>query len=1033
MFLSDISIRKPVLATMMIGALLVFGIISRDRMGVELYPNVDFPNVSILTTLQGASPETMETEVADYIEDAISSVEGIKHINSSSMQSFSQVQIEFELERDIDTAAQDVRDKITLANRLLPKDIDPPVINKVDISAHPIIWIAVTGSVPRKYLGQVADEVFKPQVQTLQGVGSVVIGGLQKRKMRVWLDAQKMDAYHLTADDVEKALLNKNIELPGGKIESSTRELSVKTMGELQNVDAFNRLIIAYRGQSPIRLQDVGFAEESTEDVRSVGRFQGVNSMGLGVVPRAGANHVEVCNRVKATMLKLQKIAPPGINLAIAFDSSEFIKDSIADVQNDLLMGSLLAALVVFLFLRNYVSTVIIGLAIPVSLIGTFSIIYMLGFTINSITMLALSLCTGLVVDDAIIVLENIYRYGEMGKESITAAQEGTNEISFAATAATLSIVAVFLPVAFISGLIGRFYFQFGVTVSVAVLISLFMALTLTPMLCSRFLRVTKKHGRMFEMLEQAFTATELAYRRTLEKALNHRILFAIGAGVVFFASLGLFKILGSELVQKEDRDDFLVRLEFPVGISLQVADKKLLACEKIIRDMPELQSVFALIGSGGGFRQETNKGFMFVQIKGTRERDRTQQEIMSYVRREMNRIPGVAAYVEDVTMIGGGMSSRNAPLQFKIKGPELSVLQELSSKIIAQLRSIPGLVGVGSDMELTKPEVRVYIDRDKAGDLGVDVRGIASAINTLIGGRDISKFKQGGKTYDVKVRLISDQRSTFADINRLLVRTNSGELIRLSNVVQVKEEIGPDLINRFDRQRSTTIYANLEGKTLGDAVEETKDIVKKTLPAGYSIEFSGQAETMAETIKSIIFVFALTTLITYMVLASQFESFVHPFTIMLAVPLGVTGALATLFITRNTINIMSMIGMIMLLGLVIKNSILLVDYTNVLRATGMNKRDALLQAGPVRLRPILMTAISTVAGVLPVALGLGAGGASRAPMGIAVAGGMTTSTLLTLYVVPVVYSLIDDVMEKVQSQVKRDAVKSAVEAGPVK
>jgi HAE1 family hydrophobic/amphiphilic exporter-1 len=422
----------------------------------------------------------------------------------------------------------------------------------------------------------------------------------------------------------------------------------------------------------------------------------------------------------------------------------------------------------------------------------------------------------------------------------------------------------------------------------------------------------------------------------------------------------------------------------------------------------------------------------MFVQLKKSWERERTQQEIMSHARKELNRIPGVAAYVEDVTMIGGGMSGRNAPLQFKIKGPELTVLQDLSSKIISQLRGIPGLVGVGSDMELTKPEVRVYIDRDKAGDLGVDVRAIASAINTLIGGRDISKFKQGGKTYDVKVRLVSDQRSTFADINRLLVRTNSGELIRLSNVVQVKEEIGPDLINRFDRQRSTTIYANLEGKTLGDAVEETKDIVKKTLPAGYSIEFSGQAETMAETIKSIIFVFALTTLITYMVLASQFESFVHPFTIMLAVPLGVTGALATLFITRNTINIMSLIGMIMLLGLVIKNSILLVDYTNVLRATGMNKRDALLQAGPVRLRPILMTAISTVAGVLPVALGLGAGGASRAPMGIAVAGGMTTSTLLTLYVVPVVYSLLDDVLEKAQSVLRKEAIKPAADTGPV-
>jgi HAE1 family hydrophobic/amphiphilic exporter-1 len=745
--------------------------------------------------------------------------------------------------------------------------------------------------------------------------------------------------------------------------------------------------------------------------------------MGLGVIPRAGANHVEVCNRVKATMVKLQKIAPPGINLAVAFDTSEFIKNSIQDVQKDLLYGSFLAALVVFLFLRNYIGTVIIALAIPVSLIGTFSVMYVLGFTINSITMLAMSLCTGLVVDDAIIVLENIYRHGEMGKGSVTAAHEGTNEISFAAMAATFSIVAIFLPVAFIAGLIGRFYFQFGVTVSVAVLISLFMALTLTPMMCSRFIKVQKRHGRVYEALERSFVVTEQAYRRTLATVLKHRVTVAGGAAIIFIVSLGFFMVLGTELIQKEDRDDFLVRLEFPVGISLPAADEKLLACEKIIRDLPELKNVFALIGAGGGFRQETNKGFMFVQIKKTGERERTQQDIMSYVRKEMNHLPGVAAYVEDVTMIGGGMSGRNAPLQFKIKGPELSTLQSLSSKIIAQLRTIPGLVGVGSDMELTKPEVRVYIDRDKAGDLGIDVRGIASAINTLIGGRDISKFKQGGKTYDVKVRLASDQRATLDDIKRLLVRTNTGELIRLSNVVTVDEEIGPDLINRFDRQRSTTIYSNLEGKTLGEAVAETRDIVSKTLPSGYSIEFSGQAETMADTIKSIIFVFALTTIITYMVLASQFESFIHPFTIMLAVPLGITGALVTLFITRNTINIMSLIGMIMLLGLVIKNSILLVDFTNQLRATGMSKLDALLQASPVRLRPILMTAISTAAGVLPVALGFGAGGSSRAPLGIVVAGGMVTSTLLTLFVVPVAYSLIDDVIEKIKVAIKERTV----------
>ena len=1014
MFLSNISIRRPVFATMMIVALLLFGIISRQRIGVALYPEVDFPNVSVFTTLQGASPEVVETEITDPIEDAISSVEGIKHIDSSNLQGSSQVKVEFNLERDIDTAAQDIRDKISLANRFLPKDIEPPVINKVDMTAHPIIWLSVNGDVPRKYLGLVADEIFKPQIETLQGVGTIVIGGLQERELRIWLDARKMEAYHITASDVESALQNKNIEVPGGRIESETRELTVRTMGELASADAFNRLIIAYREESPIRLQDIGFAEDGVADQRSTGRFTGVNSLGMGIVPRSGANHVAVCNLVKETMRELQKIAPPGINLAVAFDSSEFIKNSIADVQFDLLFGAILASLVVFLFLRSLGSTIIVSLAIPTSLIGTFSIMYALGFTMNSMSMLALSLCVGLVIDDAIVVLENIFRHGEMGKDPVTAAREGTSEIAFAVIAATLAIVAVFAPVAFIQGIIGRFYFQFGVTVSAAVLISLFVAFTLTPVLCSRFLKVRKKHGTLYNMLETAFSKIDGAYRRALALCLEHRFLVISLAVIIFVFSLGFFKLLGTELIQKEDRDDFIVMLETPVGTSLALGDKKLAQCEAVVRALPEMRSIFALMGAGG-FSAVPNKGFLFVQLKGAREREKSQEEIMSYLRKELNNISGIVAYVEDITAMGGGGMGRSAPLQFRIKGPELSQLGDISTKIIAQLREIDGIVGVGSDMALTKPEVRVYIDRDKAADLGVDVRVIASAINTLIGGREVSQFRSGGRSYDVRVRLIPEQRTTFSDINRLLVRNRNGELVRLSNVVDVREEVGPDVINRLDRQRSTTIFANLEGLPLGEAIEQTKKIVQETLPPGYSIEFAGQAETMGETFQSIVFAFFLTILITYMVLASQFESFIHPFTIMMALPLTIIGALGSLFITGNTINIMSLIGMLMLIGLVVKNSILLVDYTNTLRSQGMAMREAVLEAGPVRLRPILMTAISTIAGVLPIALGFGAGGESRAPMAIAVAGGMTSSTLLTLLVIPVAYTLIDDLVEKVK------------------
>lgn len=1021
MLLSDVSIRKPVFATMLITALVLFGFISRDRMGIAQYPNVDFPIVSISTTLQGTSPEVSETELTDPIEESISSVEGIKHITSASSQGISRVLVEFELERDVDVAAQDIRDKISFANRMLPRDTDPPVIGKVDISSHPIIWIAVSGNVPRQYLGLIADEVFKPQFETLYGVGGVIVGGLQEREMRIWLDAKKMEAYHLTADDVENAIRNKNIELPGGRIESETRELTVKTMGELESADAFNSLILAFDRDIPIRLRDIGFAEDGVSDRRSVGRFNGVTSLGMGIIPRSGANHVQVCNLVKNKMEELRRTAPQGINLDIAFDASRFIKESIADVQFDLLYGAVLAALVVFLFLRNIGSTLIIALAIPTSIIGTFSVMYALGFTMNTLTMLALSLCTGLVVDDAIIVLENVFRHGEMGENRLTAAHEGTNEIAFAAIAATLSIVAVFIPVAFIKGLIGRFYFQFGVTVSATVLISLLVALTLTPMLCSRFLNVQQRHGAIYVFLERLFLTTEQAYRRALAFCLSHRLLVVAGAVGIFIVSLGFFKILGFELVQKEDRDDFVVRLECPVGTSLELADKKLAVCEKIILGLPETKSLFALVGAGG-FNVATNKGFLFVTLSGSHERERTQEEIMISLRRQLNDVPGIIAYVEDITLIGGGMGTRTAPLQFKIKGPELSQIADLSKTIISRLRTVKGIVGVGSDMELTKPEIQVKIDRAKAADVDVDVRAIASTINTLIGGREVSQFKQGGKRYDVRMRLIPEQRITLDDINRLLVRNRRGELVRLNNVVHVVENVGPDVINRTDRLRSITIFANLEGeKTLGEAVEDTKKIIADiNPPAEYKLSFTGQAETMAETRGSFAFTFVLTILITYMVLASQFESFVHPFTVMLALPLTIIGALGGLFITGNTINVMSLIGMLMLIGLVVKNSILLVDYTNTLRGQGMEVREAVLQAGPVRLRPILMTAISTIAGVFPVALGMGAGGGARAPMAIAVFGGMTSSTALTLFVVPVIYTLVDELTGRLRVRARR-------------
>jgi len=1001
---------------MLIASLVLFGFICRDRMGVELLPNVDFPIVTITTVLEAASPEVAESEVTDILEDEIGTIEGVKHITSVNSQGVSQLIIEFQLETNIEIAAQDVRDKVALARRRLPKDVDPPIIGKLDVNARPIMWLSLSGTYAPQYLNQFADEIVKPRLQTIPGVGQMFMGGFRKREIKVWLDAKKLEAYQLTASDITTALATKNVEIPGGRIESDVRELTVKTMGEFPTIEAFNDLIITFREGAPIRLKDVGYAEDGMKDSRSTARFQGKTTIGMGVTPRSGANHLEVANRVKKSLAAIKKTLPTGVNIETAFDSSNFIKRSITDVQIDLLIGAMLASVVVFLFLRTITPTIIISLAIPTSLIGSFVFMYALGFTMNNMTMLALSLCVGLVVDDAIIVLENTFRHAEGGKDRVTAAKEGTKEIAFAATAATLSICAVFIPVAFVHGMIGRFFFQFGITVSAAVLLSLLVALTLTPMLCSRYLSVEKKHGKFYDRLERWYNLLEEGYRKTLALCLTHRMTVVIIATITFIISIGLWKAIGKELVAPEDQGNFMVRFETAVGSSIDFTDAMMKRCEEVARRMPEIDTIFS--AAGGFQRQEANKGILFLELVDRSKRELNQQQIMAILRKELNKIPGIKAYVDEIGLVGSH-GERTSPLQFDIKGFDLNKLGLISERVINDLKKVTGVVDVGSNMELTKPEVRVYIDRDKIGDLGVDIFSIAQTINTLIGGQEVSKYKEGGKSYDVRVRLIPDQRKIPEDIDRLLVRTQNGELIRLNNVVDVREEIGPNVINRKDRMRSVTIYGNLENKPLGEAVGDAQKIAGSVLPEGYTLTLAGSAEQMRESFLAIFFALALAVVITYMILASQFESFVHPFTIMLAVPLSMIGALGYLWVTGNTINIMSLIGIIMLTGLVVKNSILLVDYTILQRSQGVERNEAVLHAGKVRLRPILMTAITTIAGALPVALGIGAGGESRAPMGIAAAGGMTTSTLLTLFVVPVTYTLLDDFVSKLRRKKK--------------
>lgn len=1020
MFLSDTAVRRPVVATIVTFALVFFGILGYQRLGIDLFPQVDFPYVTITTTLFGAAPEVMDTDVTDPIEEQVNTIEGVKHITSTSGYGFSQVVVEFELYRDIDSAVQDVRAKVDLARRRLPTDIDPPVIDKLDINAIPILWLSMKGNLPLQKLGMIADEILRPQIESIEGVGTITLEGYAKREIRIWLDGKRLEAHRLTSNDVARALQVKNIELPGGIIESVDREFTVRNLGELRNIEEFDQLIIAYQNGAPIRLRDIGWAEDGTEPVRSIARYNRIPAVGLSIIPRSGANVVQVARTVKSKLPEMNKALPPGVEVFVSFDSSNFIEEAISDVGYDVFLGGILAAGVMFFFLLSLRSTLITALAIPASLITSFGIMHFMGFTRNYMTMLALSMMVGVVIDDAIIVLENIYRHMEEGKDPMRAAMDGASEIAFAATAATFSIAAVFIPVAFMGGIIGRFFYQFGVTVATSVIASLVIALILIPMLCSRFLKVEEKRSKFSLLLEQSYERLERRYQKTLMFCLRHRWFIVFLATVIFLGSITILTQLKREFVPKSDESRFMIHLETQTGSTLEFTDHKMRKIEELVLNLPEVKNIFSTIGVGA--RKEVNKGVLLVALKDRKERKRTQHDIMAGLREEVQRIPGCKVYIEDFEPIAVG-GRRSAPLQFDIKGPDIKELEILTGQMMAELMKRPGYVDISTDLELTKPEVRVYVDRNKASDAGVDIREISSAVRQMIGGQEVSKFKDTdrAKRYDVRIRLVKDQRMTPEDIEQITIRTPRGGLIKLTQVVRVEEGIGPNLINRKDRQRSATIYADTTGnKSLGEAIQEIEALAKQMIPSGYSHSFFGQAEAFKESFRYLINALIQAIIIIYMILAMQFNSFLHPLTVMLALPLSTAGAFGALYLTGDSISIISMIGMITLTALVVKNSILLVDYTNNLREKGVERNAAVLQAAPVRLRPILMTAVTTMLGVLPVALGYSAGGELRAGMGRATFGGMFASTLLTLFVVPVAYTLIDDIRLRMIRFLKR-------------
>jgi HAE1 family hydrophobic/amphiphilic exporter-1 len=1045
MWLADTSIKRPVFATMVIMALVIFGVVSYPDIGVDLFPKVDFPIVNITTTLKGASPEIMDVDVTDKIEEAINTINGVKTITSTSTEGRSTVIVEFVLERDIDLAVQDVREKISIIRGKLPTDIDEPVIEKVDPDATPVMWLGLSGEKSVRDLSTYADEVLKEQLQKIPGVGAIRMGGLRLRQVRVWLDSDKLSAYGITAHDVLTSLQRENIELPGGRIESATKEYSVKVKGEFRSPQEFNDLIVGYHKGAPIRLRDIGRAEDGMEEKRSIARFNGTPAVGLGVQKQSGTNTVEVIDRIKKELVSIRKNLPPGMRLEISFDQSDFIKRSINEVQGHLVYGGFFAALAVLLFLKSVRITLISALAIPTSIIATFAIMKAFNFTFNNMSMLALSLSVGLLIDDAIIVIENIHRHIEDGMSPREAASFATSEIGLAVMATTLAIVAIFLPVAFMKGIIGRFFLQFALTVVFAVLVSLFVSFTLTPMMASRYLKswesgvgshspisplskggiergssLVTRHSslsRISDWLEKGYKKVEELYRSLLVIALNHRTIVLILALGIFILSLFMTGFLGKEFIPSEDQSRFIVRLESPVDYSVDEIDRMFKQAEDYIRSIPEVKTVFYAQGLVGG---EVNKGIMFIGLKSKAEREKSQEQIKAEVRRKFALITGLQGTAEDVSLIGGGQ--RMVPIQYSIRGRDLSELETYTRQVVNEFSKLPGIVDVDTSLETGKPELRVFIDRDKAADLGVEVATVAEAVNFLIGGEvDVTKFKDEtrGRRYDVRARLIPGDRTDPDDIGRLYVRSKDGRLVEISNVVNIQEAGGPSIINRVDRQRAITLFANLEGKPLGQAMGELDAISAKILPSDYSTGYKGMAETMGESFQYLIFALVLGIILAYMILAAQFESFIHPITVLLSLPLSFIGAFGALLITGKTLNIFSFIGLILLMGLVKKNAILLVDYTNTLRARGMGRKEAILQAGPVRLRPILMTTFAIIFGMLPIAIGIGEGAETRAPMAIATIGGLLTSLFLTLVVVPVAYDLFDDLQGKFRRKSK--------------
>ncbi len=1018
MLLSDTAIKRPVFTTMIMLGLTIFGVISLRALGVDLFPRIEVPVITVISVLPGADPNTVETTVSKPIEDALSSISSIKHLRSTSADSVSQVVVEFELEKNIDVAFQEVQSKMSTVRSELPLDLEDPVVEKFDIDSAPIMAVVVAGQQSIQEISHIADKVVKSRLQQVKDVGQIKRVGSRDRTIWVYLDPQKLEGFSISSQEVVTALQAHHIELPGGRIETGPQEFIVKTKAEFNDISAFDDMLIAYRNDYPIHLSDIGYVVDGLEEERSVARLNDQKAVALLVRRQSGTNTVSVANAVKHEVEKLRsELSSQKIALEISQDLSVFIEHSIGEIEFHLVFGGALAVLIVFLFLRNFRITLISALAIPLSVISTFIFMQALGFTMNTMTMLALSLSIGILIDDAIVVVENIYRHFAALPSAKEAARIGTEEIGMAAVAITMSIVAVFLPVAFMKGMIGRFMYQFGMTVAVSVLVSLFVAFTLTPMLASQFLKKETYHGRLSGLIGRAFILLDDAYIAVLKLALRHRTVTIAIACLSLVGALFLGTYVRSEFLPTEDQSEFNIKVKTPLGSSLKATDEVLSRVRGQIEKEPWVQYTFTTIGTDN--LAKVNEGVIYVKMADKEKRAITQFQAMERARKKTEDGQGSSFISVDPVMRVSGGGRRVCSIQVDIKGNNLDTVHSIAQTLISSLKGRDGYVDLDLSYDKEKPEVDVVIKRDRAAALGVTPAAIGKTIKTMVGGVEVAKFNDGGDRYDIRVRLQESARSSPEALFNLTVKNSNGELIALENLVEVHAAKGPVQIDRNNRERIISVYVNLvEGKkTLGQGVSEITTILHEMkLPPGYSFQFSGMADVMKESFANLLFALLLAVVVVYMVLASQFESFLYPLIIMVSLPFSIIGAIGGIVLTYSTLNIYTIIGIIMLMGLVTKNAILLVDYTNTLRQNeGLPTVDALLKAGSTRLHPILMTTLAMIFGMLPIALSHGVGSESQSPMAIATIGGLVTSTVLTLIVVPVVYACVDSLQEKLR------------------